>query len=125
MDKKILIVDDEDAIRFLLAHFISSQYSFEILQANCGNNAIQLLEEEKDIEVVLCDYRMKDGNGGTVYDYIKRNELLIPFVMMSTDQPEKYDCFKGFYEENIKNDYLQKPFKQENLISILEKILEK
>ena len=45
--------------------------------------------------------------------------------MMSTDQPEKYDCFKGFYEENIKNDYLQKPFKQENLISILEKILEK
>ncbi len=125
MNKKILIVDDEDAIRFLLAHFISAQYSFEILQANCGNNAIKLLEKEKDIEVVLCDYRMKDGNGGTVYDYIKRNELLIPFVMMSTDQPEKYDCFKGFYEENIKNDYLKKPFKQEHLINILKKVLEK
>ena len=124
LDKKILIVDDEDAIRFLLAHFISPRFPFEILQATSGNSAIELLKKEKDIEVILCDYRMGDGNGGTVYDYIKRNELLVPFVMMSTDKPEKYDCFKGFYEENPKNDYLQKPFQQEALISILEKILE-
>ena len=124
MDKKILIVDDEDAIRFLLAHFISSKFPFEILQATSGNSAIELLKKEKDIEVVLCDYRMMDGNGGTVYDYIKRSELLIPFIMMSTDQPEKYDCFKHFYEEHPKNGYLQKPFKQENIFNILENILE-
>ena len=123
MDKKILIVDDEDAIRFLLAHFISSKFPFEILQATSGNSAIELLKKEKDIEVVLCDYRMIDGNGGIVYNYIKRSELLIPFIMMSTDQPEKYDCFNGFYDENPKNGYLQKPFKQENIISLLEGIL--
>ena len=125
MDKKILIVDDEDAIRFLLAHFISPRFPFEILQASSGNSAIKLLEQEKDIEVVLCDYRMSDGNGGNVYDFIKSNELLIPFVMMSTDQPEKYSCFKSFYKEHPKNNYLKKPFTQESIISILENILER
>jgi DNA-binding NtrC family response regulator len=123
--KKILIVDDEDSIREILKHLIAPHFKIEILEAISGNSAIEILNSPQDIELVICDYRMPDGNGGTVYEFIKEKELLIPFLMMSTDPPEIYSVFTGFYEENSKNGFLKKPFRKDTLINFLEKILNK
>ncbi len=123
--KKILIVDDEDSIREILRHLIAPHFKIEILEAISGNSAIKKLNESKDVGLVICDYRMPDGNGGAVYEFIKEKELLIPFVMMSTDPPDIYPVFTGFYEENSENGFLKKPFRKDTLINFLEKILNK
>lgn len=123
--KKILIVDDEDSIREILKHLIHPHFSVEIVEGISGSSAIEMLKGSPDIELVICDYRMADGNGGSVYEFIKEKELLIPFIMMSTDPPEIYPVFVGFYEENPKNGFLKKPFRKDTLINFLEKILNK
>ena len=120
---KILIVDDEKSIREILIHFISGHFELEIMEASSGEEAIGKLKSANDIRVVICDYRMPMGNGGDVYSYVKELGSAIPFVMMSTDPPEKYPVFEGFREANLNNEFLKKPFRKDKLISCLEKIL--
>ena len=120
---KILIVDDENSIREILRHFIVSHFEFEVIEASSGEEAIGKLRSDNEIRVVICDYRMPMGNGGDVYQFVKELGSVVPFVMMSTDPPEKYPVFNGFRESNLKNDFLKKPFRKDKLISCLEKIL--
>jgi len=122
--KKILIVDDEVEIRDILKLFISASYDNEILEADSGNAAIDVLEDEMDeIAVVLCDYRMKNGNGGVVYAYLKENDFPVPYIMASTDTPDVYEEFATLTEDNPLNTNLKKPFKKALINEVLDKIL--
>ena len=68
---KILIVDDENSIREILRHFITSHFDFEVIEASSGEEAIGKLRSDNEIRVVICDYRMPMGNGGDVYQFVK------------------------------------------------------
>lgn len=123
--KKILIVDDEVEIRDILKLFISASYENEILEADSGNSAIEMIEEnEEDIAVCLCDYRMKNGNGGVVYQYMKEKEFPFPYIMASTDTPDVYEEFATLLEDHPLNSSLKKPFKKALINDALDKILE-
>lgn len=122
--KKILIVDDEVEIRDILKLFISASYENEILEADSGNAAIDVIEEnEEDIAVVLCDYRMKNGNGGVVYAHLKEKNFPFPYIMASTDTPDVYEEFATLNEDHPLNTNLKKPFKKALINEALDKIL--
>ena len=57
----ILLVDDEEKLRTLLARIISLE-GFEVLQAPDIRTANKKLEQA-DIDVVLCDVKLPDGSG--------------------------------------------------------------
>ena len=66
---KILIVDDEPDILELMAEEFS--YSgFDIVTAISGNQAIEILKDTA-VDVVISDYKMPDGNGRVLLDYVK------------------------------------------------------
>ena len=122
---KILIVDDEVEIRDILKLFISASYENEILEADSGNAAIDVIEENMDdIGVVLCDYRMKNGNGGVVYNYLKEKKFPFPYIMASTDTPDVYEEFATLEEDHPLNCGLKKPFKKALINEALDKILD-
>ncbi len=73
--KKILIIDDEEKLRNLLARIISYE-GFDVYQAGDCKTASRRLAEN-DIDVVLCDVRLPDGNG---IDFSKELKVKYPII---------------------------------------------
>jgi len=68
--KKILIVDDEEKLRNLLARIISIE-GFDVVQAGDCRSALKKVEHT-DIDIVLCDVKLPDGNGVELTQKIKQ-----------------------------------------------------
>ncbi|RLA60386.1 MAG: hypothetical protein DRQ89_12935 [Epsilonproteobacteria bacterium] len=121
---KIFIIDDEIEILEILKLFLKGRYDNEIVEAQSGNEAIKILENESDqIAVALVDWRMKDGNGGVVYQWLKDRGFPCPYVMASTDTPDDYDELSSLTEDHPLNSALKKPFKKALLYECLDKII--
>ncbi len=61
MSSKILIIDDEEKLRSLLARIIKLE-GYTVLEAGDLRSALKQLQKE-EIDVVLCDVKLPDGNG--------------------------------------------------------------
>jgi DNA-binding NtrC family response regulator len=103
---KILIVEDEKAIRNVLRNILSEEdKSFVITEAEHGKAAITILEKQ-DFDLVLCDIKMPGVDGLEVLDHITANYPDTAVVMISGhgDLETAVDCMrKGAY------DYIAKP----------------
>jgi two-component system response regulator AtoC len=100
----LLIVDDEKAIRENLAKYLSSDYVTYI--ASNGLEAIKLIDENSDIEVVLSDMKMPEMDGLELLEKIQNNgkDMITIFVTgFSTIESAVNAMRKGAY------DYLTKP----------------
>jgi len=74
MPGNILIIDDEEALRKLLGRIISLE-GFHTEQASTLKEGAQILSH-KNIDVVLCDVKLPDGNG---VDFVKEAKQKYPF----------------------------------------------
>ena len=79
--RKILIIDDEEKLRSLLARIISLE-GFEVLQAADCKTAWKKLEQTI-IDVVFCDVKLFDGNGVDLSKKIKEKYPLLELVLMT------------------------------------------
>ena len=59
--KTILIIDDEEKLRGLLARIVKSE-GFDVIEASDLKSGFKKIEHN-NIDVVLCDVRLPDGNG--------------------------------------------------------------
>lgn len=66
---RILIVDDEAELLRLLAEEFSSK-GHKVITASSGNEAITTIQSKKP-EVILCDYKMPNGTGMDVLNFVK------------------------------------------------------
>jgi len=83
---KILIVDDELEILKMLAEEFSSMGHI-VTTAENGNEAIETIKKTRP-EVVLCDYKMPNGNGLDVLNFIKTLEKNKPTFFFISGQSE-------------------------------------
>ncbi|HLV46866.1 MAG TPA: sigma-54 dependent transcriptional regulator [Flavobacterium sp.] len=80
---KILIVEDEAAIRRVLSKILSEEdESYQIFEAEDGEKAIQMITEE-DYDLVICDIKMPKKDGEEVLAYAKKIKPETNFVMIS------------------------------------------
>lgn len=80
---KILIVEDESAIRRVLSKILSEEdESYQIFEAEDGEKAIQMIAED-DFDLVICDIKMPKKDGEEVLAYAKSIKPEINFVMIS------------------------------------------
>lgn len=68
---KILIIDDEEKLRSLLARLIRLE-GFTVTETGNLKYAYKIIERE-DPEVILCDVKLPDGNG---VDFIRELNIL-------------------------------------------------
>ena len=61
MTGKILIIDDEEKLRTLMARIITLE-GFEVFEAMSAKTAWKKLEQQ-DIDIVVCDVKLPDANG--------------------------------------------------------------
>lgn len=115
MRKKILIVDDESIILEYLAYEFNYN-GFHVLLAQSGNEAIELCKKTPEIELILTDIRMKNGDGHQLNSFIQAQNQDCKFFFMSADQsitPEDVASFKanGFFRKPFDFDYVIKQIK--------------
>ena len=104
----ILIVDDVEINRELLASFFENQ--FNILEAGDGEEAISIInEKKKDISLIFLDLIMPKKNGIDVLIYLSGEGLLnqIPVIMLTGEVTEETDM--KAYEYGA-SDVIYKPF---------------
>ena len=86
MIKKVMVVDDSALMRRAVSDIINStnKYHVEFLAAN-GLEAIEIIDNNQDIDVILSDLNMPEMDGLDLLRYIVNNNIPIPFIMFSSN----------------------------------------
>ena len=117
----ILVVDDESRMRKLLKDFLS-QKGYQILEAEDGEKAIEVFEENRNkINLILLDVMMPKLDGWSVLRKI-RQESNLPVIMLTARGEEQDELF-GF--ELGVDEYISKPFSPKILVARVEAILKR
>lgn len=119
--KTILTVDDEIHILELLRYNLETS-GYNVLQAESGEDALQILQEEKQIDAVILDLMLPQMDGLEVLRRIRTDEALqkMPVIML-TAKGEEFDKVLGL--EMGADDYLSKPFSIRELQARVKAIL--
>src|SRR5690554_4720179 len=116
--KKILIIDDEMSVRRMLTSFLS-KHGYDAESTISGKQGIQLLKE-RDYDLVLCDYRLKDYDGLEFFKEIKkiRPDVTVIFITGYVNLKIAVELIRdGAYQ------YLAKPLNPDELLAMVEKAL--
>lgn len=118
--KNILIIDDEEKLRHLLARIIKSE-GFEVFEAPDLKLGFRKLEQN-DIDAVLCDVKLPDGNG---VDFVQKIKAGFPLteVILLTAYGKISDGVQAM--KNGAFDYIVKGDDNDKIIPLLYKALEK
>jgi len=118
--KKVLIIDDEATLRTLLSRIVGLE-GFEVLQAEDLKSGMIKLEQN-DIDVVLCDVKLPDGNGVEFTKTIKEKFPAIEVILLTAygNIPDGVKAIK-----NGAFDYLTKGDDNNKIIPLLFRALDK
>ena len=121
-DTTVLVVDDESRMRKLIKDFLI-QKNFNILEAEDGERALKIYEENKEkIDLILLDVMMPKLDGWSVLRNIRQENKKIPIIMLTARSEEQDELF-GF--ELGVDEYITKPFSPKILVARVEAILKR
>ena len=119
-NKLIYIVDDDAEIRELLVEVLES-VDYDVIPIS---NGIKLFEELKNTkpDLMLLDIMMSWINGIDICSSIKKDDRYkdIPVIFITAYKEENIE---KSIKESLVDDYIFKPFKIEDLLNKIEKLL--
>lgn len=115
---KILVVDDESRMRKLVRDFLVRQ-EYEVLEAEDGEEALDIFYCTKDIALIILDVMMPKLSGWEVCREIRANSK-VPIIMLTAKSDES-DELQGF--ELGVDEYISKPFSPKILVARVGAIL--
>jgi CheY-like chemotaxis protein len=118
--RTILVVDDEDIVRGLIARSLR-EAGYRVLQASHGAAAIGLLElQAPAVGLVICDLVMPILGGREVSDWMKEHCPDLPLLFIS-GYPRAYLEAHHLYDPTV--PMLRKPFLPSRLLETVEELL--
>lgn len=117
---KILIIDDEEKLRNLLARLIKLE-GFAVTEAGNIKSACKAIEKEEP-DVILCDVKLPDGNGVDFIKDLKAKHSIIEVILLTAygNLPDGIQAMK-----NGAFDYITKGDDNNRIIPLLNKAIEK
>ena len=115
---KILVVDDESRMRKLVHDFLAKSH-YQVLEAENGEEAVDIFFEQKDIDLIILDVMMPKMDGWQVCKEIRQYST-VPIIMLTAKSDER-DELLGF--ELGVDEYISKPFSPKILVARVEAIL--
>jgi len=118
--KKILIIDDEEKLRSLMARIIGLE-GFEVVEAGDCKSGLKKLEQQL-FDVVLCDVKLPDGNGVDLTIAIKEKSPQTEVILLTAygNIPDGVQAIK-----NGAFDYIVKGDDNNKIIPLLHRAIEK
>ncbi|MEA2774875.1 MAG: hypothetical protein QOF90_281 [Acetobacteraceae bacterium] len=115
--RPILIVEDDDALRQVLADQVSSSGIFSSVEAATLDEASRFLgAPEARFDSIILDVNLPDGDGRDFCAKIRRQGHNMPIIML-TGASEENDIVSGLNAGA--NDYIAKPFRVNELLARL------
>ena len=120
MPDRILVVDDEEPIREIVASMLGTA-GYTCKQAGSGMEALAVLNSGEDFELMLSDLMMADLDGIGLLERTKEKYPDMPVVMVTA----VHDISVALAAiRNGAYDYLLKPFEREQLLNTVSRALE-
>src|ERR1700758_3794201 len=117
---RILVVDDEEAIREIVTSMLVSA-NYQCRQAGSGVEALAMLSSGEEFELMLSDLMMAELDGIGLLERTKEEFPDIPVVMVTA----VHDISVALAAiRNGAYDYLLKPFEREQLLAMVRRALE-
>jgi diguanylate cyclase (GGDEF)-like protein len=108
---KILVADDSKTSRNYVKGLLSVQ-QFQVITADDGDTALELINKDPDIKLLITDYNMPRMNGfelvKSIRKEVSKNDLVIVGLSGEGDS-----ALSAKFIKNGANDFLCKPFGQE------------
>lgn len=117
MNKKILIIDDEADIRFLLKRALTS-HNYTVSEAENLKTGLEMYNEVQP-DIVILDVNLPDGSGTYYARKFKSDTNIVIFI--SAD----HDKLADGYKEAGANGFLKKPFVIDQLLGLIEQVTTK
>lgn len=118
--KRILIIDDDTDILFLLAHSVKRLApDYEVCTAIDGKTGLVELEKQA-FDLVLTDHMMPELTGIDLAARIKAKNPDTRIVLMTAYEPHRLDNVQD--NKNI-DAFVRKPFKIPNLLEVVQQFL--
>ncbi|MBU1154452.1 MAG: response regulator [Desulfarculus sp.] len=114
---KILIVDDEEHIRFLYSEELADE-GYEVATADSGFQLLERIEKEKP-DLVVLDIKMVDYNGLDLLQDIRNKYYDLPVILCTA-----YDTFKEDMKSIAADFYVIKSFDLTELKNKIKMALE-
>lgn len=116
--KKVLIVEDDSSMGFLLKEYLTEN-GFDVILCLDGDSGLKTFQQNK-IDLCLIDVMLPGMDGFTLAERLKKQIASVPFIFL-TARTMKEDKIKGF---NLGcDDYVTKPFDEEELLCRIHAVL--
>jgi len=102
-NQKILIVDDEEHIRFLYSEELTDE-GYEVITADSGYQLLERIDAEKP-DLIVLDIKMVDYNGLDLLQDIRNKYYDLPVILCTA-----YDTFKEDMKSIAADHYVIKSF---------------
>jgi DNA-binding response OmpR family regulator len=113
--RPILIVEDDDEFRAVLADQLAAAGGFAITVATTLNEATQLIDtDDARFDMIILDVSLPDGDGCDFCVQLRRNGCHVPVIML-TGASSETDVVRGL--DAGASDYVVKPFRSNELIA--------
>lgn len=117
----VLAVDDDMInLKLLKSMLMKSGYVAEVLEAKNGSDAVDILKERHDIDLVLLDIIMPIMNGIEVLQVVRADDNLrqVPIIVLTTDETKKGEAL-----EYGANSFLMKPIRKDDLLAKMATVI--
>ena len=116
-ERPILIVDDDHALRAMLAEQLAVDGEFSATEAESANEAeAKMTSREARFDAVILDVSLPDGDGRDLCARWRRSGVKVPIIML-TGSDQESDVVRGL--DSGANDYIAKPFRLAELLARL------
>lgn len=114
-DIKILIVEDDDNLRFLVSHRLQSE-GYQVIEEGEGLSAVKTILSEKP-DIVLLDWMLPIKEGSEVCAEVRQQgfEGLVIMMTAKAQDVDKIDAYQFGA-----SDYVTKPFNMDVLVAMLD-----
>ena len=116
--KKILIVEDEEAIRSFEAINLK-RVGYTTVEAGSGEEALQIYDAEPDFDIALLDISMPGMDGFALCEELRKRSQKLGIIML-TARTQDMDKISGLMKGA--DDYITKPFSPTELLARVDSL---
>lgn len=120
-EHKVLVVDDSATARRYLRSLLERQY-LTVIEARNGDEALEIINKENDITLVITDYSMPERDGVSLAKELRKTFQPRQLAVIGLSASDEASLTAKFLKAGA-NDFLKKPFNQEEFYCRLHSTL--
>lgn len=117
--EKVLVAEDDDLNYEYLAELLK-RHNLSVIRTKTGKETIKRVLENEDIQLLLLDIQMPEGNGWEVAESLRKQKADIPIIAQSAY------AFKGDKKKSLEagcNDYIAKPIEPDKMFRLIHRYM--